>query len=137
MQSDIMNEYEAHLQLTKENAKACMNRAYTPSTQHPLRTPPMLPSGPTHCHPHHCAYCVRFHRVRLSTVQSKAVYATQQVFCPEQSTVQTSMNTPGAQTCHTTASHLIEHTHTHTHRAILHQHRNRRKCSPSHAEWFC
>ena len=42
-------------------------------------------------------------------------------------------------TCHTTASHLIEHTH--THRAILHQHRNRRKCSPSltwshHSECF-
>ena len=31
---------------------------------------------------------------------------------PEQSTVQSSMNTHGAQTCHTTASHLVEHTHT-------------------------
>ena len=37
-----------------------------------------------------------------------------QVLCPQRSTVQTSMNTPGAQTCHTTASHLIEHAHTHT-----------------------
>ena len=120
-----------------------MNRVYTPSAQHPLRSPPMLPSGPTHCYPHHCAHCtcVRYHKVRLSRVRSKAVCTTQQVFCPERSTVKTSMNTPGAQTCHTTASHLIEHTHTHTHththRAILHQHRNRRKCSPSHTEWFC
>ena len=106
-----------------------MNRVYTPSTQHPLRSPPILPSCPTHCHPHHCAYCVRYHKERLSTVRSKAVCTTQQVFCPERSTAQTSMNTPGAQTCHTTASHLMS-THTHTHRAILHQHRNRRKCSP-------
>ena len=90
-----------------------MNRVYTPSTPHPLRSPPMLPSGPIHCHPHHCAYCVRYHKVRLSTVRSKAVRVTEQVFCPEHSTVQTSMNTHGAQSCHTTASHLIEHTYTH------------------------
>ena len=90
-----------------------MSRVYTPSTQHLLRSPPMPPSGPTHCHSHRCAYCVRYHKVRLSTVQSKAVCATQQVFRSDRSTVQTSMNTPGAQTCHTTASHLIEHTHTH------------------------
>ena len=36
------------------------------------------------------------------------------MFCPEQSTVQTSMNTHGVQTCHTTASHLIDHTCTYT-----------------------
>ena len=91
-----------------------MNRVYTPSTQHTLRSPPMLPSGPTHCHSHHCVLTVSgtHHKVRLSTVRSKAVCATQQVFCPEQSTVHTSMNTPCAQTCHTTASHLIEHAHT-------------------------
>ena len=90
-----------------------MNRVYTTSTQHPLRSPLMLPSGPTHCHSHHCVFTVSgtYHKVRLSTVWSKAVCATQQVFCPEQSTVQTSMNTHGAQTRHTTASHLIEHTH--------------------------
>ena len=97
----------------------------------PSQVTPILSSGPTHCHPHHCAYCVRYHKVTLSTVRCKAVCTTQQVFCPERSTAQTSMNTPGAQTYHTTASHLIEHTHTHG--AILHQHRNRRKCSTSHA----
>ena len=78
----------------------------------PSQVTPILSSGPTHCHPHHCAYCVRYHKVTLSTVRSKAVCTTQQVFCPEQSTVQSSMNTHGTQTCHTTASHLIEHTHT-------------------------
>ena len=107
-----------------------MNRVYTPSTYHPLRSPPMLPSGPTHCYPDHYAHCVRYHKATLSTVWSKAVYATQHVFCPERSTAQDKHEHTGAQTCHTTASHLIEHTH--THRAILYQHRNRRKCSPSH-----
>ena len=105
-----------------------MNRVYTPSTHHPLRSPPppMLPSGPT---------CHTVTHITVLTVSSIAACTTQQVLCPEQSTAQTSMNTSGAQTCHTTASHLIEHTHTHG--AILNQHRNRRKCSPSHTEWFC
>ena len=89
------------------------------TTPSQVRSPPILPSGPTHCHLHHCAYCVRYHKVTLSTVWSEAVCTTQQVCCPERSTAQTSMNTPGAQTFHTTASHLIEHTHTHG--AILHR----------------
>ena len=71
-----------------------MDRVYTPSTHHPLRSLPILSSGPTHCHPHHCAYCVRYHKVRLSTVQSEAACTTQQVFCPERSTAQTHTNTP-------------------------------------------
>ena len=36
----------------------------------------------------------------------------QQMFHPERLTVQTSMNTHGAQNCHTTASRLIVHKHT-------------------------
>ena len=101
----------------------------------PSQVTPMLPSGPTHCHSHHCAHCVRYHEVRLSTVWS--VYVPHyKVFCPERSTGQTSMNTPGHRPA--TQQPLTSlSTHTHTHGAILNQHRNRRKCSPSHAEWFC
>ena len=72
---------------------------------------PMLPSGPTHCHPHHCAYCVRYHKERLSTVWSKAGSVHVPTANVLRLTVQTSMNTHDAQNCHTTASHLIEHKH--------------------------
>ena len=66
---------------------------------HTFNTTPfqVTPNAPKWPHPLSltslCAHCVRYHKVRLSTVQSKAVCATQQVFSPEWSTVQTSMNT--------------------------------------------
>ena len=46
--------------------------------QHPLRSPPMLPIGPTHCHLHHCTYCVRYHKMRLSTMWKCSVQNGQQ-----------------------------------------------------------
>ena len=80
-----------------------------------LRLPhPHPSSGPTHCHPHHCAYCVRYHKVRLSTVWSRQGVCMYHRTRALSRTVNSSdqHEHTGAQTCHTTASRLIEHTHT-------------------------
>ena len=115
-------------QLTKENDKAwteCTHLQHNTLSGHPQCSqvaPPTVThitvltvSGITKWD---CQQC----RVR------QYIYTTQQVLCPERATIQTSMH---EHTWCTDLPHNSLSTHwAYTHRAILHQHRNRRKCPP-------